>query len=525
MSLLSTPITSPVEVMTRNTQIRTLISEQERQSLIHRWRSPFPFQAAPSPGAPQASSSEQSTHAPKDESVARAGDLRLSLPDATKETLIRWSIRTLDEHDEAREALARAQAGGRPSNRRASVPSGLVGAAHTSSQQQSASPFEDSFVATITASFGKSINLRQSPNLASLILVLKEIVDRTEPSPVGKAVTSICDGAITLTNAEMAWLAAANPSGTAVAAESSEKQTMSSVDQARSALVRTKAKVLLVHYLSALYNRQHAGLRAVVPPSEPPSDHPAELDVEPTEPLTTMMQKRAQAEKSARRAKNPPPYETNRSLDNVQLTTLQKRMDRLEASVGRVESALNVIVKHLVPARSDPEEARETRKVRFDERSGGSTSSGSSYNTSPPRSAPPQLPPRNDTTLSEETTQVESPDTQYKDSNQQHQDQEDPRQQTLHLPSETYPPALHPVSSYNVPSTSTHSTSSSPSAAAGSSPSGEEPDSYRFVDTPRISLAAMEADAQKIHPSLLRQFGLAALLLMFAFGIGRSTSV
>ena len=58
----------------------------------------------------------------------------------------------------------------------------------------------------------------------------------------------------------------------------------------------------------------------------------------------------------------------------------------------------------------DAEQVRETRKVRFDKRSGSSGSS--SYTTLPARDVPPHLPLRNDADSIEQPAQAETTNTQ-----------------------------------------------------------------------------------------------------------------
>jgi hypothetical protein len=369
LSLLSTPITAPIEILTRGTQVRTLVSTEERQRIERRWRADPALllssqQAASEGAAPKMTRTD----------AAQCGDLRMSLPDHNQETLLRWTVRVLDEYDEAQEMLLAdiRDPGGaatkkpRSSGSRTSFVGSLARASEEDEQILQDLLFSASAEKMAQAGGPAMTEIRLSPNLASVLIFLRDISERifhsTDTSqpiasrPSSNIGMSICNGSIRLTDKELAWLAQSSCS-------SSEEE--SEEEESKLRVLRAKARVMLVHYVSVLYNRTGPPL------ADPFTQQQFASSANPS--LSSRESASFPTSSHSEQFPNEASRQDTAAIQQMHAMT-NARLQKLEQSVHRIESVLQILVKHVgaddheatdAVSGEGPTQRRETRKVHF----------------------------------------------------------------------------------------------------------------------------------------------------------------
>ncbi|KDN41859.1 hypothetical protein K437DRAFT_168922 [Tilletiaria anomala UBC 951] len=307
-SLLLTAICgpAPIQILTRGTQVRTLISTEERASLVQRWRPIVPVRSSSNKGI----------------SMNEHGDVRMSLPDDNQQMLMRWSVRALDNLGDCEENLS-------------SLLQWERGKAQMDAMVKSNSvPGTTGDIPSVAESLFGRTNVRLAPNTASVLLLLRDLAhrlrgDEEHVQDVSPNSLSISEGAIVLTEQELALLA-----GVAIGElEASKENVAQTIQHARMDVCRGKARVILVHYLSILTEWQS---RIPGDGFLHPSQHPQE------------------------RVKHAVPTPNRSGNDKDDSTSLssaafENRMERVERSIQRIESILQ-----LVASRTEPERNRST---------------------------------------------------------------------------------------------------------------------------------------------------------------------
>ena len=317
----------------------------------------------------------------------------MSLPDHNQETLLRWTVRVLDEYDEAQEMLLadiRDPGGAATKKPRSSGSRTSFVGSHARASVEDEQILQDLLFSASAEKMAQAggpamTEIRLSPNLASVLIFLRDISERifhsTDTSqpiasrPSSNIGMSICNGSIRLTDKELAWLAQSSCSSS----EESEEE------ESKLRVLRAKARVMLVHYVSVLYNRtgppladpftqqQFASSANPSLSSRESASFPTSINSPPLLTSPSTAKRDARGSSHSEQFPNEASRQDTAAIQQMHAMT-NARLQKLEQSVHRIESVLQILVKHVgaddheatdAVSGEGPMQRRETRKVHF----------------------------------------------------------------------------------------------------------------------------------------------------------------